>query len=80
MATRRSPIGPNEVRGGVREVFHAEVSAKTFWLELGDIRRLVAAADEAGVPDDAAFRIYGTSESSRREEFYIKTAHIRAGE
>lgn len=69
----------NKVHASTREVFHAQVRAKTFWLELGDIRRLVAAADEAGVPDEAGFYIYGTSESMRREEFHVKHAHIRNG-
>lgn len=69
----------NKVHTSTQEVFHAHVIAKTFWLELGDIRRLVAAADEAGAPDDASFLIYGTSESMRREEFHVKHAHVRTG-
>lgn len=77
MATRRESGEPNKVHASTREVFHAQVSAKTFWLELGDIRRLVAAADEAGAPDEAGFYVFGTSESMRREEFHIKHAHIR---
>lgn len=67
----------NRVHTHKTEDFHAQVSAGTFWLELGDVRRLVAAADEAGVPDKASFRIFGTSESHRREEFYVKHAHVR---
>lgn len=70
----------NKIHAGTREVFHAQVSAGTWYLELGDIRRLVAAADEAGVPDKASFRIFGTAESMQREEFYVKHAHIRHGE
>jgi hypothetical protein len=54
---------------------HAFVSAQTFWLKLGDLRRLIDAAD--GLPDTASFLIYGTSESSRREEYYVKHAHVR---
>lgn len=70
----------NKVHASTQEHFHAQVSAGTFWLELGDIRRLVAAADEAGLADNASFRVYGTSESHRREEFYIKHAHVRTRE
>lgn len=67
----------NKVHAHRAEAFHAQVSAKTFWLELGDIRRLVEAAE--GLPDNASFRIFGTSESHLREEFYVKHAHIRHG-
>jgi hypothetical protein len=65
----------NPVRRHEGQDVHVFVSAQTFWLELGDLRRLVAAAD--GLPDTADFLIYGTSESSRREEYYVKHAHVR---
>lgn len=77
MASRRGETEENKVHVGKASEFAAQVSAKAFWLELGDIRRLVAAADEAEVPDEASFLIFGTSESFRREEFYVKHAHVR---
>lgn len=70
MATEENPVRRHEGQD-----VHVNVSAKTFWLELGDLRRLVAEAE--GLPDNASFLIFGTSESSRREEFYIKHAHVR---
>ena len=65
----------NKVHTAEGREFHALVKAKTFWLELGDLRRLVAAAE--GQPDNASVTFWGKRDSMLVEEYHVTTAHVR---
>lgn len=62
-------------RGGTYDQQHHWVEAKAFWLELGHLRALVAAAE--GMPDEANVSLEGLTKSyTQVDRWHAKRAHV----
>lgn len=56
--------------------FHATIRSQSFWLELGDLRRLLA--ESADMPDNASVTFEGgRSAAEHVDEYHVGIAHVR---
>ncbi len=66
-----------KARSGVSHVGEVSVKADVFWLELGHLRALIAAADDLGLSDGSGVRLAGIQKHHTYVgEYTATTAHV----